>query len=414
MKEQEAKKGQHTTHRFGAQSYDCRKKFLIDSGESFIISVSGSMETLTIGNKTYVREDIGEFSGKGFHLSKMVKQDVADYLEEHGEVDSHGHDYMEQMFDLNNINRVVGKTDESIVAIDINDCYWKTIYNLGYITNKTYLAGRRKKEWKLGRNASIGSLAKTKVVVPYENGKMVLSKKQTIKQPEGFVNVRSHVINHVYRMFEDLRHELGTHFFMFLTDCVFVNVRQLGRVKKYFKLRGYDCKHSVVEFTDVDYVNRIIKWKKFPDYEVNTDGSIKYLGFVKDKYYCYSSNQVVQTRYIEKLIMPEILHFTESENRVTELIASEEYDTIYLNGDKFIDIRKNEPAILEELENLENQALYNSPNCLYLIADSKRKTILVSDSYKDINTKHTMLTAGVDVSSPLEIVKYLANGKKNY
>lgn len=251
---------------------------------NYKIIQDGSLTILDTGyGKFCDRESVADGIGKGFHLSKLVKKDVRAYIEKrNGKMPLYGCDYREQGINVEGIRNAIGRNS---ISIDVNDCYWRTAYLLGYITKETYVKGKRKKEWKIGRNASIGSLMKVVVVRNYVNGVIDPTTSMRIAPDASLVNVRHHIIGTVYQMFEELRAMLGNSFYMFLTDCVFTDAVNINRVKKFFREKMYECKVDSVEFTELDMKARTVKWIKFPKDPLTEKK--------KEKYYMYSEQQII-------------------------------------------------------------------------------------------------------------------------
>lgn len=265
------------------------KKYLQDTKSNFNYYTSGSVNKIIYKDKEYMFVELSGNSGKGHHLSRKFKKDVDDWLIKHGDtLEKHQSNYSEQMFNLGAIESVIGKP---IVSIDINDCYWKTAYKLGYITERTYIEGKRKKEWKTGRNACIGSLCKTETIVPYINGIADYSLKKVIRPEIEYQYIRNHIIGYVYKSFYRLHQDIGNKFYMFLTDCVFTDYRLLHKVQKFFNDDGYRVKDKPVEFLGVDRKNKVVTWFDFEAERKNEFGEV--IGKGKTKYYIYAPHQVL-------------------------------------------------------------------------------------------------------------------------
>jgi hypothetical protein len=226
----------------------------------------------------------------------MVKKDVRNWLEEFGaEMKFYNHDYKEQMFSLTNIENSIGKPR---TMIDINECYWQTIKMLPlemkekYITESTYISGLKKKEWKIGRNASIGALAKTTHVTRYKKGKPdYKNRPKPISSPKEYQSVRNHVIGHVYRLFFELYELIDSKFCMFLTDCIVTEFSARKTVEDFFTKHGYTFKSKPIEFLSVDRVAKRITWWDFKAEVKNKNGITTRIG--REKYYQYAMHQVV-------------------------------------------------------------------------------------------------------------------------
>lgn len=267
--------------------YKAVRDYLVSGRRTFYERHCGSSKSILYEGKEFMYVDYEKNKGSGHHLSKMVLGDVRRWVCANGieKINYDGFPYVEQMFNLNSIERVIG---EPIVAIDINDCYWVTAYKLGYISYRTYISGRRKKEWKVGRNASIGRLCSVEVIDAYIKGSLDKSLRQCIRQPEEFIAIRNSIVSHVFKNFYRLYKEIGDVFYMFLTDCVFTEYNKFKYVKKFFNDAGYDVKAKAVEFIRLDRDLNTIHWF---DFEAGfKDGKDR-----RSKYYTYTDSQLVES-----------------------------------------------------------------------------------------------------------------------
>jgi len=262
--------------------YGVIKKFLEDRGDNFTVIVSGTTEKIKYDGKTYIPFNADDVVGKGFHLSKAVKFDVDIWLSMNADkLVRRERDYKEQLFNLDAIEKNINKV---CVSVDINNCYWETIYKIGYITEQTYKKGLKKKEWKLGRNASIGSLDKCEMETHYKGRDMEVDE---LGKPKRYINrrepeyrhIRHNIIGYVYDVFLKLADQLGDDFLMFLTDCVFTTTERKAEVDAFFKAQGYNTKSKTFEYTNLDRINKAVEWieLKKPD---------------TPKYYRYSPQQL--------------------------------------------------------------------------------------------------------------------------
>jgi len=260
------------------------KKFigdLITYKADFDAIYSGSSEKFIFRGNTYSLFEKST-SGKGFHLCKMFKKDVDLWLSENSEsLEPREHDYKEQYFNLKAINDNIGVSQ---VAFDISDCYWSVAYKLGFTSYETFIKGKSGgKKWKIGRVASIGSLSKTIVKVPYADGKPVKSLKTVVNTPIEYQYVRNVIIGYVYDMFYRLYQEIGDkQFFMFLTDCVYFDMSQINYVRKFFKARGFKFTVKDVIFIEANEKQRAVKWM---DYSQKSEKI--------SKYYQYNDSQLI-------------------------------------------------------------------------------------------------------------------------
>lgn len=268
------------------------QEYLVTHKKNFVLVNSGSTKKIIYGRYTYSCVDTDKIAGSGFHLSPMVKKEIDAYILAHqGEQIGNNKPYKEQLFNLKGLQANIGRVG---FAIDINDCYWRTLYKLGYISQKLYLYGLRKKEWKMGRNATIGGLIKQEITMPYVNGKE--NRIDRVKTPinKDYYAIRNHVISHVYDMFMELYKLIGDDFCMFLTDCIFTVPNRYKIIKSFFDSKGYKVKVKEVEFVKLDDDTNTIHW-----YEASEKGKpIKKRGEIVDyrtgmKYYQFSDNQVL-------------------------------------------------------------------------------------------------------------------------
>ncbi len=272
------------------------KEHLEKIGADFLYTTSGSINSIIYDGHEWVCVDTKSNAGLGHHISKLVRSDVGRWLEEFGaDMPIYERDYKEQMFSLDNIEKVLG---QPVTMIDINECYWQTIRMLPlnhpekYIREVTFIRGLKNKEWKVGRNASIGSMAKTKYLTAYKKGKPdYINRPKPITSEKEYQSVRNHIIGHVYRLFFELYQILDTKFYMFLTDCVVTDYSSSKLVEDFFKKHGYSVKQKPVEFTKVDRVKKKIYWWDFTTKNKDKDGH--YIGKGREKYYQYAMHQVV-------------------------------------------------------------------------------------------------------------------------
>ncbi len=273
------------------ERYSQIKDFLSRRGDRFDLISSGSSEKMVFEGKTYSQFTRKSFDDNGFHLVAKVKKDVNVWLnkivsEEGVEpaltnadvMFKRNRDYMEQLFCLENIEKHIGQV---MIAIDINDCFWQTIYNQGVITKKTYEQGLLDENWKIGRNASIGSLNKITTSTTYENGVALIGDDgkvvRDIKTRDLiYQHVRHNVVGAVCDITLELADALGDKFCMCLVDCVFTTTDKLDFVREFLSGYGYAVKFKVFEFTALDRKNKYIEWRILKDYDAENKGLKSY------------------------------------------------------------------------------------------------------------------------------------------
>lgn len=270
------------------------KDYLMKIKADFDYISSGSVNTIVYGDREFTYVDLSSSGGRGHHLNKMFMKDIDDYIAKNEQnIPRWDNNYREQMFNLDAIEKTLGK---QLVMIDINDCYWRTAFLLGYITESTYIKGKKRKDWKIGRNACIGSLIKTKSIQGFTNGKPDPDKRKIVRTPIAHQMIRNHIIGHVFRMFDTLFQQMGDTFYMFLTDCLVTSYDKKRKVEEYFIQEGYRIKSKPIEFTAIDRKNKRIDWFDFSAKKQQQMGSIAKQGV--DRYYMYSNAQVVQSTLI--------------------------------------------------------------------------------------------------------------------
>lgn len=272
------------------QEFMATKEYLKSRGDLFWYSSYGSQNSIIHNGKEFICVDVRNSGGKGHHLNRQFKKDIDAWLEENGHrLEKWPKDYKEQMINLDAIEKNIGKQG---LAIDINDCYWKTGYKLTYSTQRTYVSGLKKKEWKDGRNACIGSLRKSKTFIPYLGGSPHYGwRPPPQKTPVEYEYIRNHIIGFVYQMFVRLHQEIGDGFHLFLTDCVFTDYKHKKLVEDFFASYGYTVKNKPIEFTKVDHGQRQVCWHDFRAEKFDDNGNL--VGRGVDKYYYYSNHQLI-------------------------------------------------------------------------------------------------------------------------
>lgn len=273
--------------------YMDNKHYLESLKGDFECISSGNVERLIYGDREFVFIDLAESGGQGHHLSKIFTEDIDAWILKHkGKIPIWDTNYTEQMFNVHAIKYHLG---QQLTMIDINDCYWHTAYMLGYITELTYVKGRKMKAWKIGRNACIGALIKTKIVQGYTNGKRDPDKRRIVRTPPEYHNIRNHIIGHVHKIFRHLFNQMGNTFCMFLTDCIVTTYGKKRDVEKYLHEEGYRTKSKPIEFTGIDTVKRKISWYDFSAKQEVPDGTPEKRGV--DRYYMYNEKQVVVSKH---------------------------------------------------------------------------------------------------------------------
>lgn len=190
----------------------------------------------------------------GAFLVQMVMREIDAYVEQNG-IPQYEPNYEVQMFNLTSISKLA-KNKKPCVGIDINACYWTTAYNLGYISEKLYKRGIEAAK-KKGLLVAIGCLNKLPIIRYYEDGKL---KKRDFDWP--YHNKYSpfywNIIKHTYDVLMRSFAQFGDNWYMYLTDCLFVDLSQMNKAQKFFSELGYSTKIHYIHFEKFD--GRKITW----------------------------------------------------------------------------------------------------------------------------------------------------------
>lgn len=148
-----------------------------------------------------------------------------------------------------------------IVAVDINSCYFNTLFQLGAIDEACYKAGFKKKEaYKLARNIAVGSLNRTGLIREWDG---VSEYETTGLERRNTAVVRLDVIDTVYNRSLEIAKELKSDFLFFLTDCFFIRPSGLEKLKTLLDSYLYTYKVENIQIlgSEINQSNTIIRWK---------------------------------------------------------------------------------------------------------------------------------------------------------
>lgn len=224
--------------------------FLVHT-DNFKVIHDGSIITIEYKDKAWRFVDYGGVQGKGFHLSKFVKQDAKQYI-----IDNPNSPFLKIVenkdLEIQKANSVALKKHlgKQIYGIDVNNCYWETALKMGFITKATYDRGMKNKDWKTGRNASIGSLSKVIVSSSYVNG--VRQDSTILEQEEGLSSIRNAIVGRVHELFLEIIGQLQDDWLMYFTDCVYVPFERIQEVTSFFEQKGYTTKISTYQLDSFD------------------------------------------------------------------------------------------------------------------------------------------------------------------
>jgi hypothetical protein len=261
-------------------------KYAIENKESFKTVSNGMSRSIVLNTGTklkYFGTEKNHSRIAGAFLVPMVQREIDQYIEEHG-VPSHYQVRDVQQFNLTRIRKLLStKKKTPIIGLDINACYWNTAHQLGYISDKLYARGLEiaKKE---GLLVAIGCLNKCPVTRTYINGK--LSEKNTDDEHQRkYAPFYWNIIAKTNDLLLDSFERFGDDFYMFLTDCLFVDYSRMNEAKELIESYGYNCKSHQIEILSFDEYK--LEWF---DYKVQDKKQIFARG--RDVRVSYDLNQI--------------------------------------------------------------------------------------------------------------------------
>ena len=226
----------------------------------------------------------------GVHMVNAVRRNIDNYIESGKPIPKLEYRPKLVLYNFMEIEKAINKNPRDLTnAIDINACYFKTAYNLGFINEDLYIKGwEKRKENKLGLLASIGSLNKHETIETYKNGKL-----RTTDTNWEYKNKYSPfywaIINKVAEVMMEIAHALGENFYMWLTDCVYVDRDKKKIATDILDKYGYDYKSFYIEFTDLR--GRQLNWydfkaneEKYINHNILLNYTKNYTPFIKNNY----------------------------------------------------------------------------------------------------------------------------------
>jgi hypothetical protein len=231
-----------------------------DSGESFVTMTVGLSRKVKFQNglqyKYFGTQKNKQFIDGAF-LTPMVIKEVDKYIEQNGIPDKLDKVDVQQFNFEKIINEVRSDKKRPILGIDINSCYWRTANLLGYISDDLYERGLSTAK-KKGLLVAIGCLNKLPIYKEFKGGECV-NKWYGFDYHNKYSPFYWQIINHTHELMMECYDLMKENFYMFLTDCVFVDMKAMNVAQKFFIDRGYNIKHHVINFEKYDG-KRLIWW----------------------------------------------------------------------------------------------------------------------------------------------------------
>jgi hypothetical protein len=222
------------------------------SKSSFKVISYGTTKKIIYGKSKFLFSGIkGEKKPQGLHLIGMVKRDIDALITKNPDIIPSIPKKKPNITQINLKNIEWFGTGVQALAIDVNHCYWRTAFLLGFITKQTYFKGIERQEYKDGRLIAIGTLGKMLSVSKYENGIKVadyIDDTDYLKYGGFFWKV----LEKVYELYLDLQTTLKEDFLMFLTDCVVIDESKRDVATAIMVKHGYSTKENFITFTDIN------------------------------------------------------------------------------------------------------------------------------------------------------------------
>ena len=218
-----------------------------DAGSKFKVLSSGMSRTIEFENG-FRQRFFGIKGGKsiipGSYFVGMLKKSIDKYIAKKGIVPKQGKPLVQK----------VG--DKPIACLDLNLCYWRTAFLLGFMDEELYKKGM-KSGHKRGMLVSIGALNKLPIIEHYEKGKQV-SKSFDEVYNSTYSPFYWAILNKVNDLAMEIYKEIKDDMYMWLTDCAFVSMDKQKHVISIIERYGFNYKTYTSNFTYVD--NRSVQW----------------------------------------------------------------------------------------------------------------------------------------------------------
>ncbi len=189
---------------------------------------------------------------KGAYFSTLVKKSIDKYIENNGVIINRGDPkrgeiVVSQVFNVKSIQENIGTP---IACLDLNLCYWRTAYLLGFIDKELYLKGVETGH-KKGMLVSIGALNTLPKIEKFVDGKFV-SESFDYELQARYSPFYWAIIGKVYDLCMEVYKVLRGDMYMWLTDCAFFSPDRIGEVEAIFEKFGFPYKTYTSDFTYCD------------------------------------------------------------------------------------------------------------------------------------------------------------------
>ena len=171
---------------------------------------------------------------QGLFLFRLVKNDIQNYLLENEVI------ALDKL--PTNFTNINFDSNKKIIGVDINNAYWSIAYRKGYISEKTYLKGIEKKEYKVARLSALSTLGKERSYRIYESGKW--KSVEIKKQDNDLIEIYNDIRYTTFALMYEISLILKNEFHSWKTDCIFCTDNELiiNKVTQIIESYGLTCK----------------------------------------------------------------------------------------------------------------------------------------------------------------------------
>jgi hypothetical protein len=176
---------------------------------------------------------------QGMFLFGMVRKDAKNYLKEYDIKLPKKSAQIEYTKTLNE------DLFDKITATDLNHAYWRIAYNLGIITDKTYVKGLNE-DFKSVRLAALSTMGSTKKYQIIKNG-IITDEYKVIQGDDDLQMVYKYIRYTCYNYMVKVKKILGRDFLCYKTDCIYYIDTDENRkkVRDFFKEKDLFMKQLV-------------------------------------------------------------------------------------------------------------------------------------------------------------------------
>jgi hypothetical protein len=230
--------------------------------ENFTVMVSGMTRKIILKNGStlkYFGSKKSECRVNGAFMVNMTKKDIDAYIEKHG-TPTYSEIKDVQNFNFNLILKAIAKKTP-VMGIDINACYWNVAKKLGYLSDRVYQRGLQNCS-KQGLLVAIGCLAKKPLKKVYINGQFAYHEFDDAEYQK-YSPFYWQIIEQTYNLMNESYDAFADNWYMFLTDCIFVDIEKFKVAQKFLSEKGFGSKVHLIEF--ISYDGNMLKWYDHKD-----------------------------------------------------------------------------------------------------------------------------------------------------